>query len=313
MLSVFVFLLFSCLAWCLLSFLSVLLFLGSLFGKFFRERTFVFGYRCGSCLFWCCFAYVFALLFGFSCPKMSRENSLLVRSVFLNKFSGANFCLWPPYCHRPLVPFLKGGNAVRFFHFVFFGVWFGVFCRLFAVLLFLGSLFEKFSGANFCFGVSVFVVCVLVLFCLCFCFSFGFFVPETVLKKFSCCQVWCFWVVVFLPLVVSPTSSFFSLFFFERDSSGSHRAHPHTHLVFLFLFLVFVPRRVCLFTRFGRASFPSGVFSGCHSGPRAFFGFSRDFSEACFLDARRQGCFFASRACVVFPLFVLFCGFFHTY
>ena len=129
MLSVFVFLLFSCLAWRLLSFLSVLLFLGSLFGKFFRERTFVFGYRCGSCLFWCCFAYVFALLFGFSCPKMSRENSLLVRSVFLNKFSGANFCLWPPYCHRPLVPFLKGGNAVRFFHFVFFGVWFGVFCR----------------------------------------------------------------------------------------------------------------------------------------------------------------------------------------
>ena len=103
--------------------------------------------------------------------------------------------------------------------------------------------------------------------------------------------------------------SFFS-FFFERDSSGSHRAHPHTHLVFLFLFLVFVPRRVCLFTRFGRASFPSGVLSGCHSGPRAFFGFSRDFSEAFFLDARRQGCFFASRACVVFPLFVLFCGFF---
>ena len=100
-------------------------------------------------------------------------------------------------------------------------------------------------------------------------------------------------------------------FFFEReDSSGSHRAHPHTHLVFLFLLLVFVPRRFCLFTRFGRASFPSGVLSGCHSGPRAFFGFSRDFSQAFFLDARRQGCFFASRACVVFPLLVLFAAFF---
>ena len=33
----------------------------------------------------------------------------------------------------------------------FFSVWFGVFCRFFAALLFLGSLFGKISGANFCF------------------------------------------------------------------------------------------------------------------------------------------------------------------
>ena len=188
------------------------------------------------------------------------------------------------------------------------------FCRFFYRSSFLRVVVWK----NFRERTFVFVRrCLFGVFWCCFAYVFAsllvFFVPDTVLKKFSCCQVWCFWVVVFLPLVVSPTSSLFSpffFFFFERDSSGSHRAHPHTHLVFHFLFLVFVPRRVCLFTRFGRASFPSGVLSGCHSGPRAFFGFSRDFSETFLLDARRQGCFFASRACVVFPLFVLFCGFF---
>ena len=170
---------------------------------------------------------------------------------------------------------------------------------------------RKIFGSELLFlGVGVCCVCfgaVLPMFLL----LFWFFRSRNCLKKFSCCQVWCFWVVVFLPLVVSPTSSFFSLFFFfERDSSGSHRAHPHTHLVFLFLFLVFVPRRVCLFTRFGRASFPSGVFSGCHSGPRAFFGFSWDFSEACFLDARRQGCSLLLVLVLFFPFSFCFAAFF---
>ena len=131
-------------------------------------------------LFCLCFCFI---IWFFVPENVSRKfSSGQVR--LLNKFSGANLCLWPPYCHRPLVPFLEGGNAVRFFHFVFFGVWFGVFCRFFAVLLFLRSLFEKFSGANFCFWVSVWVLCVLELFCLCFCFIVCFFAPETVLKKF---------------------------------------------------------------------------------------------------------------------------------
>ena len=131
MLSVFFILCFLCLVRCLLSFFTVLLFLGSLFGKIFgsellflsvvvglvffdsvlprflfyfwvfrsrkclgkillmsgplfeknfRERTFVFGVGVGR-VFLCCFAYVFALLFGFSLPKMSRKNSLDVRSA----------------------------------------------------------------------------------------------------------------------------------------------------------------------------------------------------------------------------------------
>ena len=47
MLSVFVFLFFSCLAWRLLSFLSVLLFLGSLFGKFFESELLFLGIGVG--------------------------------------------------------------------------------------------------------------------------------------------------------------------------------------------------------------------------------------------------------------------------
>ena len=56
----------------------------------------------------------------------------------------------------PLVFVPPRGKCCPFFPFCVFRVWFGVFCRFFAVLLFLGSLFEKFSGANFCFlGVGV--------------------------------------------------------------------------------------------------------------------------------------------------------------
>ena len=50
-------------------------------------------------------------------------------------------------------PLLEGGNAVRFFIFCFFSVWFSVSCRFFAVLLFLGSLFGKFFGSELLFLV----------------------------------------------------------------------------------------------------------------------------------------------------------------
>ena len=53
-------------------------------------------------------------------------------------------------------PLFEGGNAVRFFSFCVFCVWFGVFCRFFAVLLFLGSLFENNFGSELLFlGVGV--------------------------------------------------------------------------------------------------------------------------------------------------------------
>ena len=61
---------------------KILLMSGPLFEKIFgSELLFLnFGVGVGRVFFWCCFAYGFALLFGFSLPKMSRKNSLDVRS-----------------------------------------------------------------------------------------------------------------------------------------------------------------------------------------------------------------------------------------
>ena len=75
-------------------------------------------------------------------------------------------------------PLLERGNAVRFFHFVFFvsgSVSFVVFLPFFSSK---GRFLEKFSGANFCFWVLVLVLCFLVGFCLCFCFCFGGSLPK---------------------------------------------------------------------------------------------------------------------------------------
>ena len=72
--------------------------------------------------------------------------------------------------HRPLV-LLKGGNAVRLFTLWFLGL---VRCLVFLL---------KFSGANFCVGVSVFVVSV---FWCCFAYVFAsllVFYSEAVLKN----------------------------------------------------------------------------------------------------------------------------------
>ena len=77
---------------------------------------------------------------------------------------------------------LEGGNAVRFSLFVFL-------CLVRRLLLFFcrssfqGRCLKKFSGANFCFRVSVLFLCFLVGFCLGFCFTFWRFVPESVRKN----------------------------------------------------------------------------------------------------------------------------------
>ena len=89
---------------------------------------------------------------------------------------------------------------------------------------------NKFSGANFCFWVSVWVLCVLVLFCLCFGFICCFFAPETVSEKFSLMSG-----LVFLGCLLSSFGFFADVvvlvfFVFKRERSGSNRAHPHTHL-----------------------------------------------------------------------------------
>ena len=139
--------------------------------------------------------------------------------------------------------------------------------NVFSVLLFLGSMFETFSGANFCFWVSWLVLCFSIVFCLGFCSIFWF--PSR--------QVCCFGEFV-LCLFGFPSSSpfCFCFCFFQARKLRVNRTHPTPHSVFFFLFLC--PRRTGLISRFGRASFLAFCMSGCHSGPRAFWrflGFSR--------------------------------------
>ena len=173
------------------------------------------------------------------------------------------------YCHTcaarsPLV----GGNAVRFFFLCFLCL---VRCLLpfFAVLLFLGSLSEKFSGANFCFWLSVLFLCFLVGFCLCFCFMFWQFAPEHVWKN-SLDVRSCFLRVC---------SLFFGFFlfvdavFFSRDIAQVVTGHPHTHLFCLFLFVFVLSRRACLFRPFWPCVLLLGLFfsRGAILGPACFW------------------------------------------
>ena len=130
------------------------------------------------------FCLCFCFIIWFVVPENVSRKFSFGQVRCLNKFSGANFCFWQPYCHVSLVPLLEGGNAVRFFHFVFFVSGSASFVVFLPFFFSEGRCLEKFSGANFCFWVSVWVLRVLVLFCLCFCFIICFFAPETVLKKF---------------------------------------------------------------------------------------------------------------------------------
>ena len=180
---------------------------------------------------------------------------------------------------------------------------FAFFCR-FSLLRVV--FLKKFSGANFCFWVVVvLVLCFLVGFCLCFCFFLWRLAPESVWKNFFDVRSGFLGGSFSFPLVFSSTS--FVFLFFSRDKDQVVTGHPHTHF-FACSFSLFVSRRAFCFALFGRASCFSAFFSGCHSGPCAFLGFSRDFSEAFFLDARRQRFRCFSCPCVSFSPSVVFCG-----
>ena len=79
----FSFCVFLCPVRCLLSFFCRSSFLRVVVWKNFRERTFVFGCRCGSCVFWCCFAYVFALFLLFRSRNCLEKILLMSGLVFL--------------------------------------------------------------------------------------------------------------------------------------------------------------------------------------------------------------------------------------
>ena len=78
------------------------------------------------------------------------------------KYSPGRGWGWPREGNRTVTlrllvfPPSRRGKCCPIFSFCVFCVWFGVFCRLFSVLLFLGSLFEKIFGSELLFlGVGV--------------------------------------------------------------------------------------------------------------------------------------------------------------
>ena len=142
-----------------------------------------------------------------------------------------------------------------------------------------GRFLKKFSGANFCFWVVGLALVFFGGFLLMFLLYFLAFRSRNCLEKFSSCQVWFFFWVrsLFLRFFFCRRRRFrflFLFFLFSRDIDQVVTGHPlHTHLFFWFFFF-FVSRRVCLFRPFWPCVPLLGVFSGCHSGPRAVLGFS---------------------------------------
>ena len=159
-------------------------------------------------------------------------------------------------------PPLEGGNAVRFSFFVFFVVGTVSFAFLHSSFLRV-AVRNKFSGANFCFWVSVLVLCFSVVFCLGFSFMIWRFAPETVWKNSldvrSCFFGFALSSLGFFVDVVSVC------FLFKRQRSGSNRT-PHTHWFGLF----FLSRRVCFIALFGRASCFLVFSRGAILGPARF-------------------------------------------
>ena len=142
----------------------------------------------------------------------------------------------------------------------FFCVWFGVVCLFFCSFSLLRvAVWKNFRERTFVFGG------------LCwFCF-FGEFLPRFLfyvlalrsrncLEKFSSCQVFCFgFVLSFLGFSGRRRFCLPFCFCFTREKAQVVTGH-HTPLHFFFF--CFCSRRICVITRFGRASFVSGVFLG---------------------------------------------------
>ena len=159
------------------------------------------------------------------------------------------------------------------------------------------------------FGVGVGFVCfgaVLPMFLL----YYSFFRSRNCLKKILLMSG-----LVFLGCFLSSFGFFADVVvlvsFFKRETAQVVTGHTPHALALLFPVPFSVPPHL-----FVRPFWPCvpllGVFSGCHSGPRAFLGFSWYSSEALSLDARRQGCFGRFFLLFLFSPSVVFCGSFHT-
>ena len=140
----------------------------AVYKKLFGSELLVFGCPRWSCVCWCCFAYVFALCFGGSLPKMSGKLHFLLMSglfaVWFLRFLRSGFGFGRSSLLRDFPGICLGfenflyagsGKCCSFFSFCVF-VSGSVFLPLFAVLLFLGSLFENIVGSVLLFlGVGV--------------------------------------------------------------------------------------------------------------------------------------------------------------
>ena len=171
------------------------------------------------------------------------------------------------------LPLLEGGNAVRFFHFVFFvsgSVSFVVFYRS----SFLRVAVWKIFGSELLFyGVGVCLVFFRCCFAYVFALVFVLSLPKLSWKNSLDVRYGVFWFFPSPPLVFLADVVVLSVFFFQRDSSGSNRAHPHTHFVFLFLFLSVFPPQPGSSPVLAVRLFFLAFCQGCHSGPRAIWRF----------------------------------------
>ena len=118
-------------------------------------------------------------------------------------------------------------------------------------------------------------LCVLVAFGICFCFMSRPLAPRHALKIYLHVRL-PFWAR-FVCHMVRVDAVYVRLLFgldFSREIDQVVTGH-YTPCTFLVLFFCFVSPRLCR-CPFCRASFFPGFLSGCHSGPRALFGFSRN-------------------------------------
>ena len=141
-----------------------------------------------------------------------------------------------------------------------------------------------------------------------FLLHFWRFAPESVWKNSLDVRSAVFWVLSLRLWFFRRRR--FSRFFFLRDRDQVVTGHPLTRTGFAGSFSCLCPAAV-LFRPFWLCVLLLGGFSGCHSGPRAFLGFSWYLLSPFSWDARRQGFSCASLALFSFSPCVLLCG--HTF
>ena len=125
-----------------------------------------------------------------------------------------------------------------------------------------------FCGVGVC---LVFFGAVLPMFLL----YFSFFRSRNCLGKILLMSGLVFFGFFFSPPLVFLADVVVLSVCFERNSSGSNRAHPHTHLFCLFPFRCFCPRRAC-YHPFWPCVPSFSRFVGVPLWALAFFGLSRN-------------------------------------